>query len=185
MRLVIKNKAPQNKFRKLLLHLSSNTLYLFNPFGRITDTNIHSIVKKELERKDKLKFFSFLGKELISYSFLTTFEKPTKKHNCILGMVVGDKWQKQGYGKRICKHMIKTAWKKGFKKIWLTVFADNLTAQKLYLSLGFEIEGIFLADEIENGKKRDVVSMAIIKNYKKSESNRIRLWKKLSKKHTN
>ena len=44
--------------------------------------------------------------------------------------------------------MIKTAWKKNLKKIWLSVFSDNIPAQKIYRNLGFELEGIFLDDEI-------------------------------------
>ena len=129
-----------------------------------------------LSRKDKIKFFTFVGDEIISYSYLILFDKPTKKHNCILGIVITDQWQGKGYGKKICNYMIKTAWKKNLKKIWLSVFSDNIPAQKIYRNLGFELEGIFLDDEIFDGKKRNVLSMAILKERKSSKISREKIW---------
>ena len=175
----IRNKVGVNDFKKFLFELSENTLNNFNPFGKITQKNVDSIVDKELKRKDKIKFFSYLKKNLIAYSFLTKFEKPTKLHNCILGIVIADPGQSKGFGKMICLHMVEYAWRKGFKKIWLTVFFDNVKAINLYKRLGFEIEGIFIDDEISGGKKRDVVSMAIFKNSKNKSKNRKILWKRL------
>ena len=157
-------KVNPDDFKKFLLSLSPQTLKTFNPFGAIKNTNVICIVKKELGRNDKVKFFSYVEGKLIAYSFLTKFEKSTKKHSCILGIVVGDVWQKKGLGKQICKHMIKYAWKNKFKKIWLTVFLDNMYAIKFYKHLGFEVEGVFIYDEKLMKKYRDVVSMAIFKN---------------------
>jgi len=179
--LYIKNIITPHVFKKFLLELSPKTLYHFNPFGKINSQTVNSIVKNELTRKDKIKFFSIIDNELISYSYLSKFEKPSKKHNCILGIVIADKWQKQGFGKKICKHMIHRAWKNHFSKIWLTVFADNPIGLKLYNSLGFEIEGIFMDDEIIRKKKRQVISMAIFKNSPKNYQKRKKIWKQLEK----
>lgn len=177
MKIQIKNRTSKIKFKIFLLSLSKTTLNDFNPFGKITLKNIDQIIDKEFSRKDKIKFFTFFKNEIISYSYLTLFNKPTKKHNCILGIVVTDQWQGLGYGKKICYHMIQTAWKKKLKKIWLTVFIDNLRAQKIYRELGFELEGVFLDDEIFAGKKRSVLSMAILKDKKHSKINRQKIWK--------
>lgn len=177
--LLIKNKAKKYEFKNFLLELSDDILHDFNPFGKITPKNVDTIVAKEFNRKERIKFFSYLKKNLVAYSFLTKFEKSTKLHNCILGIVIADPWHRKGFGKKICRHMIKYAWKKGFKKIWLTVFFDNVKAINLYKNLGFEIEGIFIDDEISRGKKRDVLSMAIFKNSKSKAKNRKRLWKRL------
>jgi RimJ/RimL family protein N-acetyltransferase len=180
VRIQVKNKTSKTKFRTFLLSLSEKTLNNFNPFGKITLKNIDKLVEKEFSRKDKIKFFTYIGNEIISYSYLTLFDKLSKKHNCILGIVIADNWQGKGYGKQICQHMIKTAWKKKLTKIWLTVFIDNIPAQKIYSKLGFELEGIFLDDEIINGKKRTVLSMAIFKDKKYSKTNRKKIWQQFN-----
>ena len=71
-----------------------------------------------------------------------------------MGIVIGDKWQGNGFGEKICKHMINYGWKKQFEKIWLTVFDNNISAINLYKSLGFEIEGIFMNDELSLRKAK-------------------------------
>lgn len=156
----IKKKSDLETF---LSELNKRTTTNFNHFGTITKQNAMVIARKELDRKDKIKFFSYLDDQLIAYSFLTKFEKFTKKHNCILGIVISSKWQKKGFGIKICRTMIKTAWLKNYKKIWLTVFSDNLTAIKLYKKLGFEVEGVFINDELIKSKNIDVLSMALFK----------------------
>jgi RimJ/RimL family protein N-acetyltransferase len=178
--LKIKHIVKSKEFEKFLISLSKKTLQNFNPFGKITKKNIKKIVLSESRREDKINFFSSFENELIGYSFLTKFEKPTKKHNCILGMVITDKWQKKGFGQKICLHMIKYAWQKKYDKIWLTVFSDNLDGVKLYQKCGFEIEGIFIDDEKSLRSKRNVVSMAIFKNSKDSVKKRNGIMKKLS-----
>ena len=175
-------KSNPKKFKDFLLSLSKSSQSTFNHFGKINKKNIDLIVKKELNRKDKLKFFTFLNNELVGYGFLTKFEKSTKKHNCILGIVISDQHQNKGLGKIICEQMISTAWKKNLKKIWLNVHYDNVRAFNLYKSLGFDIEGLFVADEKIKSEERHIVSMALIKNKKFTLNDRIKLCKKLEKK---
>jgi len=177
----ISNSVNPKKFKDFLLNLSKNSQFTFNYFGKINKKNINSIVKKEIDRKDKIKFYSFIYNELIGYSFLTKFEKIQKRHNCVLGIVISDAYQNKGLGKKICNYMINTAWKKDFKKIWLNVHYDNKRGFNLYKSLGFEIEGIFMSDEIVKGKSRNIVSMAKFKNRKIGLNSRIKLLKKLEK----
>jgi len=178
-KLTILSSIDLNEFKKFLKNLSKKTYFNFNTFGSIHSKNLEKISKYELIRKDKIKFFSMIGNNLIAYSFLTKFEKITKKHSCVLGIVIIDEWQNKGFGKKIVQHMIKTAWNKGYKKIWLTVFTDNLPALKIYKDLGFEIEGIFVEDEIIKNKKRDVVSMAIFKQNKKTNEKRTKIMRKI------
>lgn len=174
--LQIGNTAEPHVFKKFLLGLTKDTLYTFNHFGDINSSNVDAIVQKELTRKDKFKFFSFINNEMIAYSFLTPFDKPTKKHNCVLGIVIGDNWQGKGYGKTICKHMIKKAWELGLEKVWLNVHSDNSQAIGLYKSVGFEVEGIFMADEITEGNARHIVSMATFKDKHFGKKKRLRIW---------
>jgi len=180
--IIFSSRTTPKKFKDFLLGLSKNSQNTFNHFGKINKKNIDSIVKKELKRKDKIKFLTFLNDELAGYGFLTKFEKYSKKHNCILGIVISDQHQNKGLGKIICEKMIRTAWKKNLKKIWLNVHYDNVRAFNLYKSLGFEIEGLFVADEKMKRKERHIVSMALIKNKKFTLNDRLKLCKKLEKK---
>ena len=175
---IIHNSDPI-VFQEFLLKLGKKTLHNFNPFGEINSSHVTSIVEKELFRNDRIKFFSFYENNLIAYSYLTKFQKKSKKHNCILGIVIGDKWQGNGFGEKICKHMINHGWKKQFEKIWLTVFDNNVSAIGLYKSLGFEIEGIFMNDELSLKKQRHVISMAIFKNKLTYIKKRKKIWQNL------
>jgi len=177
--LKIKHNVESKEFREFLLRLSKKSLQNFNPFGVITKKNVDDILEKEIKRKDKIKFFSYFQNQLVAYSFLTKFEKPTKKHNSILGIIIADKWQKKGFGKKICSYMIKNAWQKKYEKIWLTVFLDNISGIKLYKKCGFEVEGIFMEDEKLGDTKRDVISMAIFRNSKNTTKRRNGIMKKL------
>lgn len=174
--LKIVRSAEPTVLRDFLLKLKKGTLYHFNHFGGIIPSNAYNIVEKEFARKDKIKFFSFIDNEMIAYSFLTLFEKPSKKHNCILGIVIGDDWQGKGYGKEICYYMINKAWQTGLKKVWLNVYSDNPRAIALYKSVGFEVEGIFMADEVEGVNVRHTVSMATFKAKNFGKKARMAIW---------
>jgi RimJ/RimL family protein N-acetyltransferase len=180
-KLVFNSSIDPNVLKIFLLSLGKNSLKNFNPFGEITEKNIDQIVTNELKRSDKIRYFIFSEKKLIGYSFLTLFEKSSKKHNCTLGIVIGDNFQNLGYGKIICNHMISDAWNRGLEKIWLTVFLDNFSALKFYTHLGFNIEGIFLHDEKLDHNDRHVVSMAILKNNLLNNEYRKSVWKELEK----
>ena len=179
--LTYKTTISSSLFEQFLKNLSKKTYKDFNTFGIINKTTIPSIVKNELSRKDKIKFFTFVKNELVSYSFLIKFEKKTKNHNCTLGIVISDKWQNMHLGKEICKHMIQTAWKKRYEKIWLTVFYDNTRALKMYNDLEFQVEGVFVNDEKINGKFRHVISMALFKNKNQTSTKRKTILKKFIK----
>lgn len=172
----IRETVEPEKLKEFLLGLSKDSLYTFNHFGDIRRSNVDDIVSNELARKDKLKFFASINNEVVTYGFLTLFDKPTKKHNCILGIVVGDRWQGRGLGMAVCKHMIKGAWRAGLEKVWLNVHSDNPRAIHLYKSLGFEIEGVFMADEIVKDGARHIVSMAIFRNMRYGKKKRLKIW---------
>jgi ribosomal-protein-alanine N-acetyltransferase len=79
------------------------------------------------------------------------------------GILIGDKdaWGK-GYAKEASKAIITHCFEKfGIRKITLGVVAENLSAVKLYKSLGFEIEGNYKNHGIYNGDVMDVLRMAI------------------------
>jgi len=174
----ISTRVKLKLFEDFLLNLSSQTKRNFSYFGNINKKSVKTIVKNDLQRKDKIRFFLTLDNALIVYGFLTTFEKPEKKHNCMSGIVVADKFQQKGYGIGLYKYVINFAWKKQFTKMWVTVYADNFKALAVHKSLGFEIEGIFMSDEKQGTKYRDKVSMALFKN-QSLKNKRKKLLKKL------
>jgi|TARA_B110000467_G_C18091487_1_gene352132 RimJ/RimL family protein N-acetyltransferase len=166
-------------FKQLLLSLTKETKKTFNHFGTINLKTVNQIIDNEISNLDKIKFFIFNDDELIGYGFLNKFKKPEKKHTCILGIVISDKWQSKGIGRTLLQKMIKSAWADGFTKIWLNLHYDNKQAFRLYTSQNFEIEGIFMNEEIFEGKKRHLISMALFKNKKSLTQNRLDLLKKL------
>lgn len=172
-------KSDSKEFKKFLLNLSKKTQKTFNHFGVINSKTVQKIIKNELSNLDKIKFFTFVNDEMIAYSFLSKFKKLEKKHNCILGIVISDKWQSKGFGKIIIKKMISDAWNLNFKKIWLNVHYDNKQAFELYKAVGFEVEGIFMDDEILKSEMRHMISMAIFKEKKLHKQKRLSLLKKL------
>ena len=178
--LVILNKTSKEKFKLFLLSLGNKTQNTFNHFGKINSNTVTSIAIREITRSDKEKFFGFVGEELVVYGFLTRFDKITKKHNCTLGIAVSDTWQKKGFGKKMCQHMIDFAWEHGLTKIWLAVYSDNKIGINLYKSLGFQIEGIFINDEKFDTINRHVISMARFKNGNDYDKKRLGMWKKLN-----
>ena len=178
--ILIKNNTSEKLFEKFLLKLELKTLNEFSNFGSINKKNVSVVAKNELKKKNKIKFFSILNNEIIAYSFLEKFEKQSKKHNCILGIVVADTWQQKGWGKKICKHMINSAWKKDIEKIWLTVYSDNIRAYSMYKKIGFEVEGVFMYDEKFHGKFKHKISMAIFKKYVNNKSKREKILKDLN-----
>jgi len=163
-KLKISSTCKRKDFEMLLLNLSKKTLENFTYFGKITKNNITKIITLELKDTKKIRFFIYLENQLIGYGFLSQFSKKTKTHVCTYGIVIGDNWQGNGHGYQICKHMISIAWKKGFKKIWLTTYFDNKSAFEIYQKLGFIVEGIFINEEKLHGKSRHVISMGLFKD---------------------
>ena len=178
--LLIKTNVSQKLFEKFLLKLELKTLNEFSNFGSINKKNVALIAENELRKENRIQFFSIINNEIIAYSFLEKFEKQSKKHNCTLGIVVADAWQQKGWGKKICKHMINSAWEKDMEKIWLTVYSDNIHAYSMYKKIGFEIEGIFMYDEKFHGKFKHKISMAIFKKHVNNKSKREKIIKDLN-----
>tara|TARA_B110000196_G_scaffold290929_1_gene277525 strand:+ start:81 stop:629 length:549 start_codon:yes stop_codon:yes gene_type:complete len=176
----IKSDVSQKLFEKFLLKLELKTLNEFSNFGSINKKNVAVIAENELRKENRIQFFSIINNEIIAYSFLEKFEKQSKKHNCILGIVVADAWQQKGWGKKICKHMINSAWEKDMEKIWLTVYSDNIHAYSMYKKIGFKIEGIFMYDEKFHGKFKHKISMAIFKKHVNNKSKREKIIKDLN-----
>lgn len=77
-----------------------------------------------------------------------------------LGMFVRREWRGQGIGKRLLTACLAAAKAGGLEKVELQVFADNLTAIRLYESAGFRREGLKARGRKWRDRYQDVALMA-------------------------
>lgn len=163
------------------LSLSDNTLYNFSLYEDANTKNKALMLSGTLLRDKNQKIFGvFDGEKMVGFGILKFFSKKTRKHVCQLGIVINDSYQGMGYGKDLGDKMINWAKENNFKKIWLTVYNDNIRAIKLYKKLGFQREGIFMYDEYFGNKPRHSLSMALFFDRNPAEE-RGKLWENLSK----
>lgn len=78
-----------------------------------------------------------------------------------LGMFVRREWRGQGIGKQLLTACLSAAKQAGLEKVELQVFADNLTAIRIYESAGFRREGLKARGRKWRGKYQDVALMAL------------------------
>lgn len=77
--------------------------------------------------------------------------KPLNKQTAELArMYTNDNYRGQGLAKTIIKEIIKYAKEKGYKKLILDTWKDSVSAQKLYISLGFKVRPPFDEKAFQN-----------------------------------
>ena len=69
-----------------------------------------------------------------------------------------------GIGKKLLEKEIELGEKYKKKKLRATVHEHNISSMKLHLSLGFTVEGKFVAEEFDQGEFRNVMSLALFLN---------------------
>jgi RimJ/RimL family protein N-acetyltransferase len=85
--------------------------------------------------------------------------------NCELGLLIGDRnyWGK-GIGKEVCELTLDYAFNTlNMHRVWLTVFTNNPSAQRLYEKLGFVVEGAQKEHVFVNGSYYNKVYMGLLK----------------------
>lgn len=82
------------------------------------------------------------------------------KHTASFGVAVCKKYRNIGIGTALMDELMRWAEEKGVKKLWLSVFSDNMRAINLYKKLGFQVECIKRGQFRVNGKYVDEVVMA-------------------------
>jgi ribosomal protein S18 acetylase RimI-like enzyme len=159
----IKIKTPSEQdIYSFFTSLQSDELYNFTFYQDANNPVVALQLSNTILKDNSMKIFGiFNGTKMIGYGHLKFLTKDTMRHVCQFGLVVHSGNQGKGYGKMLTNHMITWAEKNGFKKIWLTVYSDNITALKLYDKLGFQIEGIFMYNEYFKNLPRHAVSMAL------------------------
>src|SRR4030067_2487322 len=161
MSLVIK-KPSSSQIYSFFISLSDTALYNFSIYPRANRKSVALRLSKALPKDKFQKIFGafYMGK-MVGYSFLKFSPKSTDKNICQFGIVIGESYQGKGYGDVLSKKTIDWAKNNKFKKIWLTVYSDNLGVFKLYKKIGFQTEGIFMYNWYSHGKFRHTISMAL------------------------
>lgn len=175
-------KTDAGRLEGFLRNLGPRVIDLWNRFGYAPsdfDPKKVACVQCALSRRNERGFVALNHRsEIAAYSYLRFFpEKKRKAHNASLGIVVLPKYQNEGLGRRLMLEMHRWASENGIKKIWLATYSRNKAAIRMYRSLGYSVEGIFMYDELAPSGWDHVVSMAFMldKKLKDAASERRRL----------
>jgi len=155
-----KHYAPLVRF---LRGLDKGTTHAYTHFGYVVRNPAESArrIIEAIHDGQMLGYALVHEHRILGFGHLDLFAKKEKKHVVKLGLVLHQRYQGKGLGKRLLDSMITAATKMGIEKVWLATYADNTRALQLYLSRGFAVEGIFRKEEKTDGRYRDVISMAL------------------------
>jgi len=81
----------------------------------------------------------------------------------VLGVALVPEFRGKGIGARLMRKAIAAAWKRKFTRVELAVREDNRPAIALYKRLGFELEGVRRNAFRVDGKYRNLLAMALLK----------------------
>lgn len=86
---------------------------------------------------------------------------PRRRHAAGIGMAVRDDWQRRGVGSALLAAGIDLAdrWL-NYRRLELTVYADNAVALALYRKFGFAVEGTLRDYAFRDGRFVDALTMA-------------------------
>jgi ribosomal protein S18 acetylase RimI-like enzyme len=146
-----------------LRQLDSKTTHDYTHFGyeieKPADTTDN--ILEEIAHGRTVGYVLLDGNTILGLGHLDFFPKKEKRHVVRLGIVIHQRCQGRGLGRRLLDSMIEDATRMGIKKIWVATYADNRRALELYRSRGFLVEGVFRKEEKVQGRYRDVISMAL------------------------
>lgn len=87
-------------------------------------------------------FGYFENQKLVAYVQLIHNTFPKQQHTGrIYNLTVQKKLQGKGIGRQLMNHVLQQAQQAGLEIVFLSCLSDNIPAQKLYESLGFELCG--------------------------------------------
>jgi len=86
--------------------------------------------------------------------------RPLSAHVGALGMGLLPTYRGRGIGSRLLAAALEASRACGLERVELTVFADNDRARRLYLKMGFVVEGVQARRAKIDGRYRDEVVMA-------------------------
>ena len=116
----------------------------------------------ESVRKKRPMFGAFAGEKLVGWCDVVEKPRTLLAHSGVLGLGVVAGRRGQGIGAALMQRTLQDAKARGFKRIELTVRADNERAKKLYEKVGFEVEGLCRRHMRLRGRYYDSYLMALL-----------------------
>jgi len=119
-----------------------------------------------MEGKSSTKSFVIAEKDSLEYiGQIDLFKLDWKNRFALLAIVIGRKeYHGKGYGSEAIRVLQKFAFEElNLNRIELDVYDYNVRAYKCYLKCGFKEEGRMRQKLFRNGRFRDVIKMAILK----------------------
>ena len=110
---------------------------------------------------DDYLLVALIAGEVVGNAGLHASKSPRRRHVGSIGMAVRDDCQRRGVGMALMHSVIELAdrWL-NYRRLELTVYADNVAALQLYRKFGFVIEGTSRAYAFRDGHYVDAYMMA-------------------------
>ncbi len=108
------------------------------------------------------QFFAIENNQVIGWCDVIPKEQELHKHVGVLGMGIISGYRNKGIGTELINRSISFARSQGIERIELEVYANNLTAQKLYEKVGFVKEGVKRKGKKINDQYEDVIMMGLL-----------------------
>ena len=128
-----------------------------------SDEKLKNLVEKECNLPEK-EGFRIVARDsngkICGYGLIDFFIQPEKQHVSAVGTIVDKEFRGQGIGKQLLQEEINLSKSKNILKVRASAHEHNIQSVNLHKSLGFEVEGKFVAEEF-NEKYLTVVSMAL------------------------
>ena len=128
---------------RLMNALDEETSFMMLEPGERTTTagEQEQSIQAFLESTSQVMYVADAGSELVG--FVAGLGRSANRNRHAMSCIIGVKQQasRQGLGTRLMQSLDTWARRHGFTRLELTVMAHNHRAKRLYLSMGFEIEG--------------------------------------------
>lgn len=122
------------------------------------ETQYLKSVLAQMEKREALKIFAFIGNEMVGNADITS-EGRRSKHVAILGVTVKDGYRQEGIGQALMEVLVDGAKKLNFRLIELGCFANNPRGLHLYEKFGFKEVGRIPGKYLYKGEYIDSVEM--------------------------
>lgn len=110
-----------------------------------------------------IHFVALQGSALIGWCDVLPLIGQMRAHSSVLGMAVAADHRGQGVGRQLIEGALTKADERGLTRVELTVHSENVCAQALYKSVGFEYEGTQRRGWHLEGRYFDVHYMARVR----------------------
>ncbi len=107
------------------------------------------------------RFVAVDGTTIVGWCDLRAETIPVYAHEAMLGMGLLEGYRGRGLGERLLRTTLEAAWRAGFERVSLSVYAKNQRAAALYRKAGFVVEGCRVRGKKLDGEYDDVLMMAI------------------------